>query len=98
VDFVFIWRIVVVTSDAQRGSFCFAQQTDEGLCHISMSGADQHFNVQISMEQVNRMVENLLRVLEADRKRLFEMTVKQADCIQTFDCNNGDHADCCLAK
>jgi hypothetical protein len=71
----------VAKSEAQHGSFCFAQHTDDGRCHISMNGTGQHFNVQIPMEQVGVMIDNLLRVQERERQRLFELTVRQADVI-----------------
>lgn len=67
-------------SNAQHGSFAFAQQTDEGTCHLSFN-ASQPFNVQIRMEQVPSMIENLVRVLAADRQRLIDETVRLSDQI-----------------
>lgn len=67
-------------STAQHGSFAFAQQTDDGTCHLSFN-AGETFNVQIRMDQVPGMIENLVRVLNADRKRLFEETVRLSDQI-----------------
>ncbi len=68
-------------STAQHGSFCFAEHIDDGKCHISMNGTGTNFNVQISMDEVGRMIENLLRVQERERQRLFELTIRQADII-----------------
>lgn len=65
-------------STAQHGSFAFAQQTDEGMCHLSFN-AHETFNVQIRMDQVPGMIDNLVRVLNADRQRLFEETVRLSD-------------------
>ena len=72
----------MIKSEAQLGSFCFAQGTVDGTCHISMNGTGTVFNVQIPMQQVTGMIDNLQRVLESERLRLYTLTVKQADEIE----------------
>lgn len=69
----------MTTSSAQHGSFCFAQGTDEGKCHLSLNGTGTTFNVQIQMEQVPSIMENLTRVLENDRRRLAMKYLEAAD-------------------
>jgi len=68
-------------SNAQRGSFLFAQLTDDGLCHLSFRGENDKFNVQLSMVDVGRIIENLQSVQGAERQKLFEKTIQQADQI-----------------
>lgn len=72
----------LVKSNAQRGSWAFAQGIDDGMCHISMNGTDTNFNVQICMEEIPRVIENLLRVLEADRLRLKTKSLDLTDTIE----------------
>ena len=60
----------MVKSEAPIGSFLFAQNTTDGRCHMSLTADGEAINLQIPMTQVQGMIENLARVLEADRARL----------------------------
>lgn len=71
-------------STAQHGSFAFAQQTVDGRCHLSFNAAEP-FNIQIRSDQVPGMIENLVRVLDADRQRLFEETVRLSDRLASWE-------------
>lgn len=67
-------------STATRGSFAFAQQVEGHMCHISFSvEGNKGSNVQIPMYQVAPLIENLARVLEADRVQLVTKVVDLED-------------------
>jgi hypothetical protein len=61
----------MVKSEAVRGHLAFAQNTDDSMCHLSfVCDTGTAINIQIPMDQVADVIQNLVRVYAADRRRV----------------------------
>ena len=84
-------------SNAHKAGLSFCQHTTEHTCHVSLLSRKDasQINFQLSIEDTERMVENLLRVLTAERLLLSQEIVKLKDDLddmsgQLTDCNQRD--------
>jgi hypothetical protein len=76
----------MVKSEAVRGRLVFAQNTDDGMCHLSFNCENgTALNIQIPMDQVSDVIQNLVRVYAADRRRVMVDRDQLAELIDEMD-------------
>ena len=83
---------MIEDSHANAARFAFAEATQMAECHLSFISAEPtpvednsgYVNLKIPISQVSGMIENLTRVLEADRQRNFTALVQATDKIDTM--------------
>ena len=75
----------MITSDALRATFVFADLTDDQMCHLSFNcGGRLAVNVQIPVSEIDILISNLSRVLQEERKRLESENYEQREQLDEF--------------